>query len=149
MVREIMEQPFLDFDAQDQDYTPSQEDALRVAMKRQWDTDVDVIRQRGVIPDWMGEPSPLSRDKARLLSLLYEVGYIAWHKHPGPNNRDVTKRMGLNNTGNAKAVIDMCIDAGLVSSRIYRGETIFEMTMEGEHSLEEYELEVELGILQV
>ena len=144
-----MEQLAFDYSADQEDYSPSQEDALRIAMQKQWEDDQKIIRQRGIIPDWFGEPSPLSRDKARLLSLLYDIGYITWSKHYCSNNREVTKQIGLNNTGNAKAVIDACLKEGLISSRIYRGEVVFEMTMEGEHSLEEWQLEVELGILSI
>jgi hypothetical protein len=55
----------------------------------------------------------------------------------------------LRNTANAKAVIDMCLKEKLVSSREYRGNVIIEMTQAGEFALDEYQLEVELGILSV
>lgn len=131
----------------DETPTASQEQQLGDAMREQWKEDLDVVRQRGIIPDWIGEPSQLSKDKARLLDLLYEVGFVTWDSNPSKNNRTVTKAIGLNNTGNAKAVIDMCCKDGLVSSRLYRGNQIFEMTMEGEFALEEWQIDVEMGLI--
>jgi len=127
--------------------TPSQEEALRRAMQKQWQDDLEAVSERGVIPDWIGEPRPLSKDKARLLGLLYEVGSVSWTSSPSKNNRQVTEAMGLQSTGNAKAVIDMCLREKLAATRIYRGALIVEMTQEGEYALEEYQLDVELGIL--
>ena len=144
-----MEQPAFDYNADVQDYSPTEEDALRIAMQKRWVEDQQEIRERGVFPDWLGEPSPLSKDKARLLTLLYDVGHVKWTQHPGQNNRNVTRDIGLRNVANAKAVIDMCLKDNLVSSREYRGNVIIEMTQAGEFALDEYQLEVELGILSV
>jgi hypothetical protein len=131
----------------DDDYGPDEQDALRDAMVSQWDNDLKIIKERGVIPDFFGEPRPLSKDKARLLEYLYDHGYVAWHNYPCQNNRDVTKAIGLNNTGNAKAVIDMCFREGLIESRLYRGEQVFQLAQDGEYALEEHQIEVELGLV--
>jgi len=127
-----------DYQPEDDTPTPSQEEALGQAMRKQWQEDQQVVRERGIIPDWVGEPSPLSKDKARLLNLLYESGSITWSSGHSQNNRDVTSAMGLQSTGNAKAVIDMCYRDKLITSRIYRGSQIFELTLEGEFALEEH-----------
>lgn len=121
--------------------------ALRDAMQDQWRKDQSTIRSQGRVPDWIGEPSPLSRDKARLLTLLYDQGCIYWTGHPSRNNQDVTERIGLQKTANAKATIDACLRAGLIESRLYRGEQVFQLTHEGEFALDEYQIDVELGIL--
>lgn len=123
------------------------EEMLGDAMKKQWDEDQATVKARGDIPDWIGEPSPLSRDKARLLELLFEVGAVRWSSHISKNNQDVTKAMGLNSVANAKAVLDMCCKEGLVTSRLYRNERIFELSQMGEFSLEEHQIEVELGLI--
>ena len=134
------------------DYThdaPNADDEyeIGVAMRKQWEADSESVRDRGVIPDWIGEPRPLSKDKARLLEYLYDHGYVAWHNYPCQNNRDVTKAIGLNNTGNAKAVIDMCFREGLIESRLYRGDQVFQLAQDGEYALEEHQIEVELGLV--
>ena len=43
------------------DYThdaPNTDDEyeIGVAMRKQWEADSEVVRERGVIPDWIGEP---------------------------------------------------------------------------------------------
>lgn len=138
-------QTLFDITHDDDPIKPSQEEALGRAMSKQWQEDLEIIRERGVIPDFLGEPSPLSKDKARLLELLYECGSIEWHSVTDKNNREVTKAMGLSNTGNAKAVIAQCCAEGLVSSRVYRGAQIFELTMIGEFALDEHQENVRLG----
>jgi hypothetical protein len=55
--------------------------------------------------------------------------------------------MGFQSQANAKACIDACMKDGLVVSRLYRGNQIYEMTMEGEFSLDEWQLDREMGIL--
>ncbi len=135
----------------DHNYTapepPSEDDALAIAMVKQWERDKARIAERRVIPDWMGEPSPLSKDRARLLELLYDAGCVEWTGNPSKNNNRVTKAMGLNNNANAKAVLDMCQRDGLITSRLYQGKQVFEMAQEGEFALEDFLLEKEMGFL--
>lgn len=133
------------FDVTHDDIDQTNEEALGIQMRAQWDADQRIVRERRVIPDWIGEPSPLSQDKARLLNVLYECGCVAWSSTPCKGNRDVTNAIGLESTANAKAVIDECNKLGLVSARHYRGQMIFEMTMDGEFALDEYQQEKELG----
>jgi hypothetical protein len=45
-----MEQPVFDYNADVQDYSPTEEDALRIAMQKRWTEDKKIIRERGVFP---------------------------------------------------------------------------------------------------
>ena len=130
------------------------EDDLREAMEAQWQDDIAVIEMRRVIPDWFGEPRPLSRDKAALLEYLYEHGFIAWPKTPGPERVKVAKILGYQERDdgsiavtNAKAVIDGCFRDGLIETSLYRGQEVYQMTMEGQFALAEWQVERELGFL--
>lgn len=133
----------------DDEYERNHEEALQDAMREQWKRDLATVRERGVITDWIGEPSPLSKDKARLLELLYDCGCVTWSSNPSKANQETTKAMGFQSQANAKACIDACLKEGLVVSRLYRGNMVFEMTAEGEYALEEHNLEIELGILSL
>lgn len=136
-----------DYSPDDDPYEPHEHDALQSAMRAQWHRDQAEVRTSGRIPDWIGEPRPLSKDKARLLELLYDIGCVTWSSNPSKGNQEVTRAMGLNSTANAKAVIDQCMRDGLVTSRLYRGNQVFEMTMSGEFALDEWQLDREMGIL--
>lgn len=141
-------QPSLpDYSPDDDPYERHHEEALQDAMREQWKRDLATVRDRGIVPDWVGEPRPLSRDKARLLELLYDVGCVTWSNNPSRTNQDTTKAMGFQSQANARACIDACLRDGLVVSRLYRGNMVFEMTMEGEFALDEWQLDRELGVL--
>ena len=142
-----MAQTLFDYDPNDDPYERRHEEALQDAMREQWKRDLATVRDRGFIPDWVGEPRPLSRDKARLLELLYDCGCVTWTNNPSRTNQDTTKAMGFQSQANARASIDACLKEGLVVSRLYRGNMVFEMSMEGEFALDEYMLDRELGIL--
>lgn len=116
-------------------------------LRKQWEDDLETVRQRGVIPDWIGEPKPLSVDKARLLEVLYDRGCVSWTSNPSRNNRDVTRAIGLTSTANAKQVIDACVSAKLAKYEQYNGSLVIVMTQEGEFALEEYQLDMEMGIM--
>jgi hypothetical protein len=143
---------------------PDYQDPIRDAMQKQWQDDVAAINKRRIIPDWKGEPKPLSKDKAALLDYLYEHGFIAWPGNPGPERIKVAKMLGYaekkssrtsamldlgidENTiavANAKAVIDACLDDGLIETRYYRGQNVLQMTRGGEYALEEWQIEREM-----
>ena len=142
-----MAQPAFDFTSEIQDYAPTEDDALLDAMQYQWRADQAKVRQQGRIPDWIGEPHPLSKDKARLLEYLYDAGYVEWTGNPSQSNIDVARKIGLTSTINARVVIDQCHRAGLIVQSIYRERVVFQLTHEGEFALDEYQLDRELGIL--
>ena len=130
------------------------EDDLRDAMASQWEADIAVIAKRRVIPDWKGEPKPLSRDKAALLEYLYEHGFIVWPKTPGKDRIKVAKILGYSERDdgsiavtNAKAVIDSCEREGLIEKKLYRGQEVYQMTIDGEFALNDWQLEREMGFL--
>lgn len=143
------------------------QDDLRAAMQAQWQKDCAEIKRRRIIPDWKGEPKPLSKDKAALLEYLYEHGFLAWPKSPSKEKLAVARLIGYEtkparkiqealdlgldeNTiavANAKAVIDWCLAEGLIETRLYRGQEIYQMTQDGEYALEEWQIERELGFL--
>lgn len=145
--------------------TPNpQEEALADAMQRQWDADNDKVRKRGIVPDWIGEPRPLSKDRVALLNILYEIGYVEWPKAPSRQKSEVARQMGYKDiyTGkfdmfgneivrlavdNAKAVIDSMVREGLIEWREYRGGNVLQMTNEGEYALEDWQIEQELGFV--
>lgn len=125
-----------------------EEAALGEAMARHHqEYDIPIIRERGVVPDWMGEPEPLSKDKARVLSYLYEHGCFSWTPKTSRNNRDMVEAVSLGTQAYAKSVIDEMMRLDLIETRMYHGDLVFEMTQQGEFALEEYELDKELGIL--
>lgn len=136
----------LDYDHNQALYRPSYEDALRVAMQKQWAEDQRIIKQRREIPDWWGEPEPLARDKAAILGLLYEIGCFEWSDHPCRNNTQVAKALKLP-IAHVKGKIDEMHKAGLITSSIEKGRKMFSMTQEGEYALSEYQRDKELGIL--
>lgn len=119
------------------------------AMQDQWKRDIATVQERGVVPDWIGEPRPLSRDKARLLELLYDCGCVTWTNNPSKVNQDTTKAMGFQSQANAKACLDACLKEKLISCRLYRENQVFEMTSEGEYALEDWQMEIEMGILSL
>lgn len=147
----------------DYDY---EQDALREAMLELWEADKAIVSQRRFIPDWIGEPEPLSKDRAALLEYLYENGSLVWPKTPGPDRVKAAKILGYveradKNTSsldlgieaatiavaNARAIIDACLSDGLIEARLHRGQEIMQLTQEGEYALEDYMLERELGYI--
>lgn len=121
------------------------EEQLADDMRRQWTVDVETIRARGIHADWMGEPVALSADKARLLSYLYERGYLDWGGKGSVSRVASTKAIGLKNPPNAQAVIDDCLDRGLIEAREYRGSVVYQMTTEGEIALDDYFVDCEIS----
>lgn len=134
------------FSANSTKQTPCREDELRAAMEAQWKADKAKVRERGVIPDWIGEPRPLSRDRAAVLELLYEIGCIEWNGNPSRNNQIVARQIGRP-VAHIKGLLDAMKAEGLLSARLWDGKPIWEMTQTGEYALEEWQLERELGIL--
>jgi hypothetical protein len=130
------------------------QDTIRTAMEKQWQSDIDAIKLRRIVPDWKGEPKPLSKDKAALLEYLYENGFIEWPKTPGPDRIKVAKILGyverddgMIAVTNAKAVIDACYRDKLIETSLYRGKEVYQMTQDGEYALEEWQIDRELGFL--
>lgn len=130
------------------------QDALRYAMQKQWQKDCAEIKRRRIIPDWKGEPKPLSKDKAALLQHLYDHGYVVWPSKPGKERIEVARILGYTErhdgtiaVANATAVIDWCEANGLIEPRVYRGQRVYQMTQEGEYALEEWQIERELGFI--
>ncbi len=124
----------------------SADDALEFSMRAQWRKDVQAVTDQGRIPDWIGEPRPLEKDMAALLTYLYEHGYIVWRSAPCQNNAKVASIIGAKTQSAAQATIRKCLDKELIKSRIHRGEPIFEMTMHGEFALDEWQTDQEMGI---
>ena len=144
-----------------------EQDALRESMFELWEADKKTIKERRVIPDWIGEPEPLSKDRAALLEYLYENGCIFWQSGPSKEKVRIAKLMGykehetkndhpsfdlgLPNTSiavaNAKAVIDDCKKQGLIEVKEYQGRMVYQLSAEGEFALEDWQLERELGFL--
>ncbi len=147
--------------------TAAQEEKLGRLMELQWQLDKQVVKNRHVVPDWIGEPEPLSKDRARLLELIYQNSYVSWTPNPSNHNVRVAKDMGLNDRVKegtadlsllgeddrvnicvtAKAIIDGCKNAGLVKQTMRDGRYEYEMTLDGEYALEEWQTERELGFV--
>lgn len=132
------------FDAADTNPTVDLEIELAENMARQWDVDQGTVAARGVHPDWLGEPKELSGDKARLLSYVYENGYIQWSDRNTQVRNATTKAIGLHNSANARAVIEACLDERLIEPREWEGMAIYQMTTDGEIALDDYFLEREV-----
>jgi hypothetical protein len=148
----------------DYDY---EQDALQKAMLELWEADKATVAQRRIIPDWIGEPEPLSKDRAALLEYLYENGCIYWQSGPSKEKITIAKLIGYSeheNTNkhpsfdfglpdmtiaiaNAKAIIDDCEKSGLIEAKLYRGRKAYELTQSGEYALEDFMIERELGFL--
>ena len=140
------------------DYLNSQKD-LKHKMHKQWLHDLEVVKDRRVVPDWVGEPRPLSKDRAALLEYLYENGCI-YFPHSAICRKDLMERVrvaklmgyverddGSIAVANAKAVIDDCKKQGLIEMREYQGRMVYQLSAEGEFALEDWQLERELGFL--
>jgi hypothetical protein len=136
----------LELSADNGDYTPNEEDNLRRAMVAQWKADKAKVKARGIVPDWMGEPRPLSRDRAAVLELLYDVGCIEWNGNPSRNNQIIAGQIGRP-VAHIKGLLDAMLAEGLLTSRLWDDKPIWEMTHAGEYALEEWQIDRELGIL--
>lgn len=134
------------FTADHTPYTPTQEDALRTAMRKQWECDQETVKARHAIPDWIGEPRPLSKDRAAMLELLYDVGCIEWNGSPSRNNAIVAAKVGKP-IAHIKGLLEQMRREGLVSSRVWDGKPVWEMTQTGEYALDEWQLDREMGII--
>jgi hypothetical protein len=141
------------------------ENRLRIAMADQWKNDLEVVSKRGVIPDWIGEPKPLSKDKAAFMDIVHNNSYVLWTKTPSKNNKDIARAMGyvdrergdaydifgekprVDIIVSAKAAIDALVRESLVKGVNVEGGIEYELTMNGEYALREWHIDRELGIL--
>ena len=127
-------------------YEQTQEEVWRDAMQKQWQRDKERVKQRRIIPDWEGEPKPLSRDRARILELLYDVGCFEWTGNPSKNNERVASVI-KQPIANVKGLLKLMEQEGLIASRMYRGKQVWEMLQAGEYALEDFWLDQEMGFL--
>jgi hypothetical protein len=125
------------------------EDVYRELLEDQFSRDKQVISDRGVIPDWMGEPRPLDKSLARVLNWTYENGCFEWSGVPSNNNRKMTGAFGFRSSVNAHEAVSKCHSMGLLETYVDKGATRFQLTQAGEYALEEWELEVEIMGLDV
>jgi hypothetical protein len=127
------------------------EQALADAMRAQWLADKATIKAQRRYADWMGEPKPLSRDKAALLEYLYEHGAFYWTQSASAHNLKAVAVFGYNDspkaTINARATLDAMVKAGLIEVRARGDKLEYSMTQEGEFALADWQLERELGFL--
>jgi predicted transcriptional regulator len=131
---------------QHQNVNHSQEDALQKAMRAQWEKDKAKVADRRIIPDWIGEPRPLSKDRARILELIYEIGCIEWTNNPSEKNAIIARSL-KQPVANVKGLLKSMQKEGLIKARIYDKSQTWEMTSSGEYALEDWQLERELGFL--
>ena len=144
-----------------------QEEALAEAMQRQWEDDIAEVKRRRIIPDWVGEPRPLSKDRAAFLNLILSNGSALWTNNPSRNNLEVARAMGyrdrpkdgtadfnlfgvdddVNIVANAKATIDAMVKAGLIKGVSTKTGVEYEMTIDGEYALDDWQIEKELGFV--
>jgi hypothetical protein len=141
------------------------ENRLRVAMEAQWRQDLDDIRDQRRIPDWIGEPKPLSKDRAAILQMLYNRGSVIWTKTPSKANRDIARAIGYKDRSRgddfdlfggkdqvdiiviAKSAFDGMVKAKLICARPVSNGIEYAMTDEGEYALEDWQIERELGFV--
>lgn len=125
-------------------HSPSIEDALHDAMQRQWDADVATVKERGVIPDWEGEPSPLDKSLARVLNYAYESGFIIWTSRPSRKRTETIAALKFNNLANVEDTIHRCVELTYLEARLYNGDEVYQLTQEGEEALGDWMIDAEL-----
>ncbi len=142
------------------------EHRLADAMRKQWQADQAEVKRRRIIPDWIGEPKPLAKDKAAFLELILRNGRVVWTNSPSQNNREVAHAMGykarlkpadefslfdapqeVNIISSAKAAIAALARDGMIEGRAVPDGIEYAMTIEGEYALEDWQLERELGFV--
>jgi hypothetical protein len=149
-------------------HNPSAEAEYRLAdiMREQWKADLATVKERGIIPDWIGEPKPLAKDKAAFLELILRNGSVTWTSAPSRGNNEIALTMGykqrdkecdafnlfdnresINITASAKAAIKSLAQAGLIEGRPVENGIEYSMTLEGEYALEDWQSERELGFV--
>jgi hypothetical protein len=147
---------------------PNAETELRLAdmMRAQWETDLAEVKRRRIIPDWVGEPKPLAKDKAAFLELIHRNGRVTWTNNPSRNNKDIALAMGykprlkpadgfnlfdvpqeVNIVSSAKAAIASLEREGLIDANPVSDGVEYTMTTEGEYALEDWQIEQELGFV--
>lgn len=124
--------------------SPAVEDALHDAMKRQWDADVATVRDRGITPDWEGEPSPLDKSLARVLNYAYENGFIIWTSRPSRKRTETIAALKFNNLANVEDAISRCVGLTYLEARLYNGDEVYQLTQEGEEALADWMIDAEL-----
>jgi len=141
------------------------EEALEEAMLSHWRSDLMEVERRRIVPDWIGEPKPLPKDKATFLNMILRDGFVTWTASPSRNNRMIARAMGyvdrekqgtaednifgvnddVNIVAAAAAAIKNLVDDGMVKGVVGRnGDTEYEMLTPGEYALEDWILENEL-----
>ena len=148
---------------------PNAEMELRLAdmMRAQWEIDKAEIKRRRIIPDWIGEPKPMAKDKAAFLELILRYGFVMWTTNPSRNNKAISEAMGykqrpkrdgfsglgldipndVNIVSSAKAAIIALEREGLIEGTPVCDGIEYAMTIEGEYALEDWQIERELGFV--
>jgi len=129
--------------------SPKCEEALGDAMRRQWEYDLDVVRSKGIRPDWEGEPSLIDKSLARVLNHIYENGLMEITSSPSRRRSEITAALGFRTVENMKDAVSRCVDLGYLDTFIHRGDAAYQITKDGESALADWIIDMEISGLDV
>lgn len=112
-----------------------------------WKRTCEYCRVNNINPPWQLEPEDLHQDEARLLSYCADNGGINWADNSTAVCLTTTKGIGLTAIGNAKAVVARCLRLKYITAKFSEGVFILDATSLGMIVLEDYEDQVDAGIL--
>jgi len=130
------------------DTTPHCDIAYRDALLAASIRDTATCRDRGELHLWTGEDDVLQQDEYRLIQAAYE-NPVRWSNVNRLIQMEAVMLMGLNQIGNARAVIVKCIRLGYINA-VYSPTgacELLQVTDRGVDKLEEYDDLREWGIL--
>lgn len=106
------------FDYSNPSPAPDYQDALRRALVKQRDADLEALRARGIWPPpWQNDDFTIQQDEARLLSAIADNFGLPWSDNNGPICLDTTHSIGMTAIGNARAVIVRCLQLGYIEAK--------------------------------
>lgn len=127
--------------------SPDYQDVLARAMTKQRDDDIATLRARGIWPPpWQNEDFTIQQDEARLLTAIADNFGLPWANNNGQTCIDTTRAIGMNVTGNARAVIVRCLKLGYIQAKHDKSRQCIrlDMTYLGRQMLDMWEEEQSL-----
>lgn len=118
------------------------QDQLRIALTGQYANDLSILRQRGIWPPpWMNEDFIIQKDEGRLLAAIADNFGLRWSGHTNADSLATTETIGMTAVGNARAVIDQCVEKGYITARYSKELSciMLDLTELGRDMLDAYE----------
>jgi hypothetical protein len=130
-------------------YEDYDQETLRRLLSDQWESDLAYVQAQGIYPPWQLEPDNLDQAQYRLLAAICDNGGLLWADNSRLTCRNTTQTIGLRAIGNAKKVIADCLTNQWITCKYDDSRKAFMLlaTLRGMDMLEDYEDQVEAGIL--